>query len=648
MEDLIIDEKFILPYWNGKKLHKNYFKSKDVADHIQFHFEGYFKRPWIANTNNSIPSQLPNPYFTRLIDSMRPSESDVIRTYRRDNYLPYTKIPCHKVVNAISRITKSSDWQIDYSHSETPPILLDTQSLEAYAEKLLPKENSIEQWATTKGIRWMLIDPNAIWVVMPINWDIPANEMYKPYPHIIESKNVYDYKEGSFVVFLSPYVNVYVDETGKEKQGKIITVITPTQFVDFKETGKKTFDIVERDNIVGEIPCGYFGGEDKTPDIYQPFYESFIQGMLPALDEVAIDSSDLRGEKLQHIGSTYWYIQGSTCNPCNGTGVLPDGKQTACTTCNGRGGIPFSPYRHLEINPNNLDLAGKNVPFPPMGIVEKDKGMIELMREEIRLGINSAYAAVNMEHVSDDFHKPESGLAKGYNADDTNNFINRIAYHLIEEIIKPIYYYTNEIRYGLIVQDKAKRMLMLPTIPVPQSYDFLTNKDAEDNLIKVAGADVDQTIKEAAMFDFIMSKYQDQPEVRNKLIAIFMHDPLSGMSTADIQSNLNAGLVTKVDAILHFHIKMFVTDLISETDDFLKLSFDEQKEQLLKMANDKLTELEAQATDAINKMANKKLMDADGNQVDSNGSILYTAAQLKTMGEVAPQRKNGKRAIDRS
>ncbi len=642
-EKQIIDEKFILPYWNGKKTHKNYNKALDVAYHIQFHFDGYFKRPWVME--NVINQVIPiNPYFTRLIDSLRPSESDIIRSYRRDNYLPYTKIPCQKVVNSLKKITKSSDWQIDYSKSETPPPLDEYTNLETYCEKQLPKEGSIEQWAYKTGIRWLLIDPNALWVVMPINWDIPENELYKPYPHIIESKYVLDYKENEYVVFVSPYTNEFIDGNGNTRKGKIVTVITPDRWYNFKEIKNKKFDMEDWENPIGLIPCGFFGGEEKTPDIYQPFFESFIMGMLPALDEVAIDSSDLRGEKLQHIGSTFWYIQGSTCNPCNGTGVLPDGKQTVCPTCNGRGGLPFSPYRHLEINLNNLDAAGKNIPTPPMGIVEKDKDMITLMRKEIEIGINGAYEAVNMQPLSNDFNKPESGIAKGYNADETNNFVYSIAYHLIEKIIKPIYFFINEERYGQVVQDEKKRALMLPLIPVPQNYDFLTNKDAEDNLIKVSGADIDQTIKEAAMFDFIMSKYQDQPDVRNKLLAIFMHDPCGGMANADVSLNVTAGYIEKVDAVLHFNIKNFITELLSENDDFLKESFEDQKIKLYEMAQEKSDKMEQAAADAITKMANKPLLDAEGNQVDMKGNILFTAEQLKT--KIPPQKKKGSRPLD--
>lgn len=642
-EKQIIDENFILPYWNGKKTHKNYSKALDVAFHVQFHFDGYFKRPWVME-NKINQTTIVNPYFTRLIDSLRPSESDTIRQYRRDNYLPYTKIPCQKVVNSLKKITKSSDWQIDYSKSETPPPLDEFTNLESYCEKELPKEGSIEQWAYKTGIRWLLIDPNALWVVMPINWDIPENEMYKPYPHIIESKNVLDYKENEYVIFISPYTSEFVDGNGREQKGKIITVITPDRWYNFKEIKNKKFDSEDRENTIGMIPCGFFGGEEKTPDIYQPFFESFIMGMLPALDEVAIDSSDLRGEKLQHIGSTYWYVQGSTCNPCNGTGVLPDGKQTVCTTCNGRGGLPFSPYRHLEVNLNNLDAAGKNIPTPPMGIVEKDKEMITLMRKEIEIGINGAYEAVNMQPLSADFNKPESGIAKGYNADETNNFVYSVAYHLIEKIIKPIYFFTNEIRYGTVVQDEKKRALMLPLIPVPQNYDFLTNKDAEDNLIKVSGADVDQTIKEAAMFDFIMSKYQDQPDVRNKLLAIFMHDPCGGMSNADVQTNVGAGYIEKLDAVLHFNIKNFITELLSIDNDFLKLSFEDQKSKLYEMAQEKSDKMEQAAIDAITKMADKPLLDAAGNQVDMKGNILLTTEQLKM--KVPAQRKKGSRPLD--
>ena len=584
---IIIDNEFIKPFF-GLKRYKNYYKAVDVAHHIQFHFNGFFQKPWMTGSGNNQDPALKNPYFQRLIDQRRPTESIVINTYRRNNYSPITKAPCDKIVNSLSKIVKCKDWKIDYSKSEIPGFLPDSDTLERYCEKIYPIDNSIENWAYQNLVRWTLTDPNALCVVMPLDFNIENNELCKPYSYIIESKDVYDYQENRLAVFLSSSINVWKDDNGIEHDGKIIIAVTPYCFYECMENGEDTIEIVEHPHTCNEMPAWLLGGIRKTPDPLQPYYDSFIQGILPSLDDAARDSSDLGAEKLMHIFSTMWYTRMQSCDQCQGNGyVLANGRQSACQTCDGTGGITPSPHKAMEINLDNAAFTNKNVPIPPAGYIEKSTQMVDTLSKEIDREIFTALSAINMEFLC---NSPlnQSGIAKAVDRDELNNFVYKVAYNMVEGTVNNIYWFINEMRYGKIVSNPSIREKMLPIIPVPEDFSFLSEQDAEDNLVKLSNPEISTEIRDLAIMEFLHVKYPDQPSTRNRLMVIHKHNPLPSLSPTELITMQQAGYVRLIDVILAQNINAFVNQLLAENTDFMDLEFSKQKEILYELAEAKM------------------------------------------------------------
>jgi hypothetical protein len=593
METKKIDVEFIKPYFWSNKRHKNYLKAKDVAHHIQFHFNGYFQKPYNENEGASKDASDINPYFMRLIDARRPSESDMIKKFRRNLYLPITKAPCDKVLTSLQKIFKSSDWTISYDETETPKSLPENLSLYEYCENAYPNDNSIERWASKNLLRWMLTDPNGIVVVMPLSWNEPVGSLLRPYAHIIQSRDVFDYRYGEYFVFLSPYMHQYKKANGEIAYGKIITTVTADKFYDAKQVSEDEFIIEEHYHGCGEIPAWHLGGETKTPDIFQPYYDSFIQGMLPGLDAAACDFSDLQAEKVQHLFSTMWYYQAQNCNVCQGMGnVLAEGKQVICPECKGRGGLAFSPYRAYEINPNSSGFQGKDIPTPPMGYVTKDTTeMIELMRKEINFEIQQSFSAVHMEYLNQ-IPLNQSGVAKALDMTEANHFAYKISSQVVDEHINPIYWFTCQMRYLMLVPNQEEREKMIPNIPVPCKFDFLTDIEAEANMTAIVNSNASSKLKKLAEKNYINAKYNDVPAVINRIRIIEDHDPLPNYTVDEITGMVMAGLISKIDAVLHTYIETFAVQIIAEGEEFFKLEFEKQHEILYKMADLKMKQLD--------------------------------------------------------
>lgn len=593
-EALEVDEAFVRTYWDGKRVHENYYKALDMNHHMSFHADGFFMRPWQAEAQKSHSTEDPylrNYYFNRLIDNRRPKESDVINSYRRDRYFPRTKRVVSKIITSLKKIVKSREWNIDYTHADVPSNINKEETLEQYCEENYPKYDSIEHWAYRIGIRQMLVDPNALICVMPLDFEIAASEYYRPFIHVIPCKDVLDIKEDDWVVFVSPYKSTYKVK-GKEQKGKIIMVVTRTQFWEARQIDDKghfELNMVYQHDI-GDLPCWIMGGQEKQTSTVAPYAESFISDILPALDQAAIDYSDLEAEKSQHLHTTVWVVQTQQCNLCEGTGrVKGKGKNTKCPQCDGRGAAAQEPYRELIINLNNILDPSKAAPIPPMGIVEKSTEMAKIQDQFIKDELFEAAASINMEFLMKE-PLSESGTAKEVDRDELNNFVYGIAYHLVVNIIDPAYYFINEMRYRQLVPGQEARKKMLPKIAIPETFDILTRSAKEDNLAKISKSDISPDIKEIYERQFVQEVFQDDPETRDKLKMVHDHNPLPGRSDADIATALRAGIVTKTDAILATYLKLFLSQILVNDSSFLKKTWEQQHDILVEMAKKKADE----------------------------------------------------------
>ncbi len=588
----MITTEFISAYFQGKRS-EHYEKAVDIYNHISFHFDGYFRR---ANENILLMEE-ENPYFTRLIDMRRPSESDIIRNYRRDVYLPKTKAPCEKVANSLKKIVKSQDWCIDYSHSEQPPRLPENETLQYYCEKEYPYFGCVEAWAYMFGLNNMLKDPNAICMVLPTNINKKGNEFYKPYSYIIPTKQVLDFAENEYCV--------YVEKDFQKT--RIIKVLTT---VGLYACTKNNDTIIITDIVIhniGKLPAWKLGGIPIEIQEKQTLFDSFISGMLPDLDAAAQDVSDFQAEKVQHVFSTMWYFSGQECNNCHGTGkVQKQGKQTVCPTCEGVGALRKSPYKDMMIKqPDKLssDIA---MPTPPAGYITKPTEMVKIMEGIIENDIYNALSAINFEFLADT-PLNQSGKAKEVDRDELNTFVYSVAYNFVENIIKPVYYFIAEWRYKDFIGNPEIRKKMMPTIPIPERFEVLTESIVSEQLSKAyeKGFSTEAIIN--LEIDYMNKRFNNSPEILERMTVKRTLDPLFGKKPDEKQALQITGSVPEKDFIISTYIDNFLTRAIIENDKFLTLDYAEQMKKINQYAEEKIKETKA------SEKVNEKIKEYDKN-----------------------------------
>lgn len=597
-------EEVVKKFIKGNQRHAAYLEAVDIQQHLSFHIDG-FKPEWLVNTpdhlirlaqNLGLDNQI-NPYFDRLIAQRRPGETDKVLVHRKIIYASITKEPTGKVINSLNKIVRSDDWKIDYSNSET--ISQEGENLEDYAEKNYPAFGSVTNWAYTFAIKKMLSDPNGFMVVLPLefptmdqegNATVQSNEFLRPFANYVSSQDVLFYEPNVMIAYKSNEVREM-----KTKDGiKIVPVfiIISTEGVWEAVQANDNFTLTQVMNF-GEdgmdLPIVQNGGLIDRFINNILIYNSFLNPMLPRLDEGAREYSDMQAEVLLHIHSTLAVIQGQDCAKCHGTGKLPkEGGSVVCGDCKGRGALKQDPYDQIIVRVRDADK--QQIPFPPAQYITKSTDIVKIQNERIDAHIFKALGSINMEFLAET-PLNQSGKAKEVDKEELNNFVYSVAFHLVKNMMNPIYKIISDYRYSVLIPDQKKRNELLPLIQVPEHFDLLTENALIEQIGKAKEAGVDATIIQEMQVDYVNKKFRDSPEIRKQLQVSLDMNPFPTATPEEIiEMEMNRD-ITKEDAVTSVYANYFVQKATEADEEFLDKTFEEQLKIIRDMTDEKITEL---------------------------------------------------------
>jgi hypothetical protein len=587
---MLIDNNFAAKYFKQNYKHKHYDEAMDEYYHVSFHFDGFFRKPYGGNLEQE------NPYFNRLIYAMRPKETISFKDWRADNFVPENKIPCFKVLNTLKKGVRSEDWSIDYSKSLKPKNIKEGEQLEVYTERKFPMFKSVENWLYSYSLKKMIIDPNGFIVVMPKNYDYEVTEYKQPYPFIVDSKNVIDYKNGNYFVFLSDRKCEYYSGDTLRNDGKIITIITENEIWEAEQRGTESgFELLLKMNHnINELPAWQLGGSIVKHSGDYTLYESFIAPMLPSLDKAAREMSDLDAEVIQHIHSTMWRMDGQDCNSCAGIGKIPSksGEVIKCPTCDGDGKYRKSPEKEIVMKVESLSTV--NMPIPPAGYISKPTDIVKVQDERIKNHIINGLSSIGMDFL---IPLAQSGIAKAYDREEANNFVYSVYYHVVENILNRVYFFCNEYRNSELVPNYDERQNMLPKIAVPQRFDIFSEGVVMAQLTAAKQAKVSPIITDGLELDLVSKSFYNNPEMRDKIFSVMQCDPLPGLTVMEKSDLKLSNAITNEDFVLSTYIQSFVENAIEEYPPsekgtgFLSMKREEKLKILYDYAKKKLEEI---------------------------------------------------------
>lgn len=566
---------------------------------------GYQNRPTCVELAEKLRVHADGKMPRTLITERRPNESDKIKEYREKIYVPITKRTISKVFSSLEKIRRSQDWSVQFDAEKVSSLIKDDETLEQYCEFHYPHFDSITNWAFSVLLRKYLIDANGIVAVIPEQMPESTTEYVKPIAMFFDSEQIMYYVEGECVVLKSRDTSTYYTHGGRRVNngGAIYYVLTKNEFAKYEQISAKEFDesCIYRHDI-GELPAFKVGGVYHSRLNNDTIYESRIAGMVPSLDEAAREYSDLQAEILQHIHSEKYVFANNDCPVCNGTGqeyiieqVETKNEQgetvtedvvkgtKVCHHCHGRGSVSnVSPYGEYVINA--AKFGEQQLPTPPIGYVTKSTDIAKFEDEHVRQHIYDALAAINMEFLAET-PLSQSGVAKAYDKDELNNFVNAVAEDIVH-ILDNIYKFINEYRYNTLIANPDDRKAMLPKINVPTKYDILNTSVLMAELKNARDAQAHPMILRELEIDYAKKQFNTDPEIAHMIETTFNLDPLFGMSDESKMTMLQNNGITELDYIVSCNITAFVLRAIREDKDFYSRDYKKQMEVLKKYAEE--------------------------------------------------------------
>lgn len=583
-------------YFNGQKHHRYYPETVKMYEDMRFHANGEcYSDPFGIQSQqftnlqqNRTVNMLPNNRFNELILQRRPNESEDAMEYRVKIYEPQTKNPITKVINSLSKIRRSPDWNINYEEVKWPARIPDEETLEDYCEENYPGYESLTNWVFSVMLKNYCIDPNAVVAVFPMITDILENEFYQPVATLFNSDHVIYFEEGAEYVILQSTEMAHIADAAIQgyKQGKIFYVFTKTEMARYEQVdaaGNYIQSQVQIHNL-GYIPCF------KIPSVFLAqkdntiIQESRLSSMMPHLNEAAREYSDLQASKVQHMYPLFWYYENRECGACNGVGKAPveGGPPQVCKSCAGSGKMKFSPFSYIAVQPPNAATGETTVPTPPAGYITRDVDILKHQDESVDRHIFKSLAALNMQFL-DQTPLNISGDAKQVDREELNNFVYNVAEDLISAMDK-IYKIINDWRYSFAIPDKKARKEMLPKIAVPENFDLLPADYLIDNITKSKNNKLSPILIAAMETDYASKTFYATPNLAELIALSYQLDPLCGISEDEKMTRLSNNGITEEDYIISSNIISFLRQLINTDPKFCDKPYKEQMAALHTLA----------------------------------------------------------------
>lgn len=528
----------------------------------------------------------------KLLEIKRPNEDNEAKKYRLESYKPKTKSSANKATSIINRIYNERLFSITFP--ENPSTLVSEEDiLQTYLTEEMPLYVSLTNFQKTVFTKMHLKDANGLIGVLPIDFDVPDDEIFEPIPIFYTSEELVDFEDGVYYTILREKKKKGQERLSITKQ-KVIIYTSDKITVLFREKISDKWALkLDHEHNFGFPPAFRVGG--IVVDTHPPqLFESFIAGVLPHWDDAVSMNSDLSFAIVNHLYPREWEIPVD----CNGDGCR-DGRVTRqnasgedididCPTCSGTG-------KMTSRGPANIHFVNKDalnpdapLPLPPFGYGEKELDSTELLVQLTKDEIRKGFEAINMDIVND-VGDNQSGIAKVIDRQDLDGFLDIYSGHVFKFVLPKIILYITMWRYWEIYKHNMKLIKKtLPIIKEPTTFDVFSISLLTDELEKLTKAGAGGSFLLGIQKDIIDKRFTDE-FTKNFFNTILDVDPISHLTNDDIM--VQSRVIGQTEMYIHTYARDLVEESMSDNKGFLSLPLQEKKEIIRKLAESKQPEI---------------------------------------------------------
>lgn len=521
-----------------------------------------------------------------LLKRTRPNEDPEITAYRLENYEPTTKSAADKAIKITSKILNPNLFSIRWEKQSTQSEELRKYTLEDY-----PVTNSLPNFMKDVTLRKMLADPNAVIVATLAKVPESQTDVPKPILKIFGSKNVFNYDEDHFLLNVSIQDNIFTFD-----------YYDLNRFISFEvyAKNKKLYytEIEDYPYEFGEIPAWFLGGMSEAMDDGTVTMKSFYSSAAPYWNLAITHESDTFAAYIRHMFPQKYEIA-EVCNykydyegqpyPCRAGQIRIPGKgkeysHIECPHCSGSGFNPITPHGVYKYTKDKLSGESGSMGIDPVGYITVPVDATKMLEERAQKMCDKGLWAINME-VEDKVGENQSGVAKVIDRSAQYDTLYDIGTVMFDTHITNAYYFFNLYMFGVSTRAAGKSSEAvyenLPQVNKPTYFDVASTQELINNFKAAKESGLDPNFLQIKQMEIQTRDLSTNPDLKKFTTLLLDLDPLPGMATMDVNTNVSRGFVAKTDAVIHFNIKAFVERAIRENPDFAS----EDKETQLEVLN---------------------------------------------------------------
>jgi hypothetical protein len=369
-----------------------------------------------------------------------PNEDREILAYRKKTYKPKTESPLVKAINDLSRLITGSKYSVYFDNQDMHEWLDNTdfsgEGFVAHFFKMV--------------IPYRVLDPNAVFLLNVPNSPESRLQSAEVVPQIISSDRVIFYDtEYPLLIYKGETKKKYTTGFQMPIDGyyKIVTDQFYGEIVPINSSERVKgedmflggrFRIIYEHNL-GFVPFTALGG--RPVPRYDSFgnqyvvYKSDFSAAIPYLDDASVYDNQHKSVMLARCFPIA-FIEGITCQSCNGQGYQFDpakDEKTSCKSCHGTGKTPYlSPLAGYYLSPAPTRIGDDKPQIPdPIRYYSPETATIEMTSKEAKYALDKAENVLN---INRSLKQAQSGVAKELDKEHEYIEVGKISTDLFQKL----------------------------------------------------------------------------------------------------------------------------------------------------------------------------------------------------------------------